>query len=810
VGSVHDHCVGPMTEWKRIPVEGGESYFYNSTTGDSQWETPADWVEPVACDPAWTEVKDADSGDVYYYNTESGESSWEKPDGFVSNESVTDATPSSQSATPWMEVADPESEGVYYYNTITQESVWEKPADFDVLQQQQQVEDQATDKEQKEAVRKSRRATIDPSLVFAESSPTTMDTEGDDAGEGGEGEEERGGGGGGEQQQSRQSRRRSLPSSSSGDDQTAKRKSLSLFRSPDSPDGEEKDHDDEAAESGHEAVDLATVDPEAPLEDYCRLLAGVTLDQFASKVVTDFRRKSVFSKAEHATVNSSAMSWSPEPLSQPLTHLSTPELVTVALTTSKNILGFTGDRVTRNKSPVELATAIVTLLLDSPQEARDEALLQLCKHLRGNPSPKSIEMGWQLLLICLAAFAPSKQLGPHLMAFCLSTAEAQQVLLKNGAGSGLYEIFRCSEKATRACVLSSSLPARIDMLANDELEALRRGTKTEVTVRLVDGRHLALPADSWTSVERLGQLVAMELSVHPVNAKCFALFESDERPGGSERRLGKHERVLDLFFLWTHHNHTNHHHNNHHHHASPASGFHFVYKVAHFLDRTARGCALIDADHAAVKLLYAQVVADVLAARYPCSENEAVLLAAVQTQELFGDLHVKPSTLTDLSSVLGGRSLHQFINHRFLGSHTDSHEQLLIRRSAVEEGIAKAYSRLKGYSPADARLAYLNLMRANKLYGAAYFRAQAAKGVGALPAEVILAITPTEVVVVQPETSHFLAEYPIETLDEWGHTAHASTLVLVSTSDERHFFKLASAAHAEEICELLDSYMRHL
>ena len=797
-----------MTEWKRIPVDGGNAYFYNSTTGDSQWDEPAGWVEATACSLAWTEVKDADSGVVYYYNTESGESSWEKPDGFVSSDSAADATPTLQSTTPWMEVADPDSGGVYYYNTATQESVWEKPADFDALQQRHKAEDQATDKE---AMRKSRRATIDPSIVFPESSPTTIDTEADDLGEdGGEGE---GGGGGGageqQQQQSRQSRRRSLPSSS---DQADRRKSLSLFRSPDSPDGEEKDHGDEAAELGHEDVDLATVDPEAPLEDYSRLLAGVTLDQFASKVVTDFRRKSLFSKAEHTTVNSSAMSWGPEPLSQPLTHLSTPELVTVALTTSKNILGFTGDRVTRNKSPVELATAIVTLLLDSPQEARDEALLQLCKHLRGNPSPKSIEMGWQLLLICLAAFAPSKQLGPHLMAFCLSTAEAQQVLLKNGAGSGLYEIFRCSEKATRACVLSSSLPARIDMLANDELEALRRGTKTEVTVRLVDGRHLALPADSWTSVERLGQLVAMELSVHPVNAKCFSLFESDERPGGSERRLGKHERVLDLFFLWSNHNHIhNLHHNNHHqHHVSPSSGFHFVYKVAHFLDRTSRGCALIDADHAAIKLLYAQVVGDVLAARYPCSENEAVLLAAVQIQELLGDLHVKPSTLTDLSSVLGGRSLHQFINHRYLGSHTDSHEQLLIRRSAVEEGIAKAYSRLKGYSPADARLAYLHLMRANKLYGAAYFRAQAAKGIGALPAEVILAITPTEVVVVQPETSHFLAEYPIETLDEWGHTAHTSTLVLVSTSDERHFFKLASAVHAEEICDLLDVYMRHL
>ncbi|XP_054831077.1 WW domain-binding protein 4 isoform X2 [Eublepharis macularius] len=74
-------------EWVRGFSSEGYMYYYNTLSGESQWEKPegfednlqdsqrlAQWVEGVSED-----------GQTYYYNTETGVSTWEKPDGFVSS-----------------------------------------------------------------------------------------------------------------------------------------------------------------------------------------------------------------------------------------------------------------------------------------------------------------------------------------------------------------------------------------------------------------------------------------------------------------------------------------------------------------------------------------------------------------------------------------------------------------------------------------------------------------------------------------------------------------------------------------------------
>ena len=85
-----------------------------------------------------------------------------------------------------------------------------------------------------------------------------------------------------------------------------------------------------------------------------------------------------------------------------------------AVACHKCLLGFCGDRKTTYP-----AAAGHHVLMTGVQgaEMRDEIFVQLCKHLTGNPDPRSTLRGWILICLCVDLFPPSVKFELYLLNF---------------------------------------------------------------------------------------------------------------------------------------------------------------------------------------------------------------------------------------------------------------------------------------------------------------------------------------------------------------------------------------------------------
>eukprot|EP00537_Pseudo-nitzschia_pungens_P011057 CAMPEP_0172385446 /NCGR_PEP_ID=MMETSP1061-20121228/3118_1 /TAXON_ID=37318 /ORGANISM="Pseudo-nitzschia pungens, Strain cf. pungens" /LENGTH=1522 /DNA_ID=CAMNT_0013114481 /DNA_START=89 /DNA_END=4660 /DNA_ORIENTATION=+ len=205
------------SDWtETVDPSSGSIYYYNSKTGETSWEKPDaaatestdavaanDETEPASQESQWVEATDPSSGNTYYYNSITGETSWDKPSVLQEEEeeeedetkekdeepsSAPDADVDADAASPtdpaveetepvvaedesspaeetsesittdpaeadadaddnadavtteiaeekepseasqWAETTDPSTGNTYYYNSVTGETSWDKPA----------------------------------------------------------------------------------------------------------------------------------------------------------------------------------------------------------------------------------------------------------------------------------------------------------------------------------------------------------------------------------------------------------------------------------------------------------------------------------------------------------------------------------------------------------------------------------------------------------------------------------------------------------------------------------------------------------
>jgi hypothetical protein len=157
--NVHHPLHNGQKQWEPIATPQGKNlYWYNWSSGESQWEKPVEltgdfnehakvlqtgtptkksaelWNILLARSStvrelgSWKEMVDNQTQEHFYYNPSTGISQWEPPKD--SDDVSEDMKTPLKERTVWEGIATPMGRNLYYYNWKTGESSWDKPAEL--------------------------------------------------------------------------------------------------------------------------------------------------------------------------------------------------------------------------------------------------------------------------------------------------------------------------------------------------------------------------------------------------------------------------------------------------------------------------------------------------------------------------------------------------------------------------------------------------------------------------------------------------------------------------------------------------------
>lgn len=507
------------------------------------------------------------------------------------------------------------------------------------------------------------------------------------------------------------------------------------------------------------------------------------------------------------------LSFNSELLKSSLTNLSSTMLINDAIVCNKSIQCFMGDRKS-NRPPLDVVGSLLSKMLNSPPELHDEIYCQLMKQTRKNPSSESVELGWQLILICLVSFPPSKQLLPFMFNYI---ATSIPIVVENAAKFVYLSL--------KLCLKSATVSIRREIPSSQEIQAVLLGELTEVNVFLIDKSTHQFYVDSFTTVRELETQICTMFNILPENRRIFSLFEINSEMN-EERVLDAEERLLDILANWSR--------------LSVLSGmteplstslhspiksvhsntgsfvvlpmFRLIFKVHYFF-----GIENYSQDLRACQLLFDQAIHDVHEILYPYSLQDAILLASLQLQATLGD-YIAGHEIIEIK----GRALYNFIAKSFIPEDVRAPNSILanplahdvaahhsVARAEIEAKIVASYRKLMGIHKQDARVMYLTYISSWKLYGATVFivnvatsnlllvpelskksgpesqqqqQQQAGNPVENEWTEIALAVGPKCLALVDVNSNNYLSVYTHDQIASWGHSFDAFVLITGSSA----------------------------
>mmetsp|Transcript_8172 Transcript_8172/g.15163 ORF Transcript_8172/g.15163 Transcript_8172/m.15163 type:complete len:939 (+) Transcript_8172:128-2944(+) len=205
----------------------------------------------------------------------------------------------------------------------------------------------------------------------------------------------------------------------------------------------------------------------------------------------------------------------------------------------KNVQGFMGDRSSA-KEPYAHAQKIVKNALLSPQSMRDEVFLQICKQVHKHPNLANCIEGWNLLIICLQSFSPSRHVELY---------SRIKGLMKSTSSREIQERGIIAQKLLKIITVT---PKREEVPLKREIEAVRKLQLVKISIfshseskGKATRSAVKIDVDAFTTVAEAEILVSRRLGIKM--SAAFGLFEANDQ---CHNLLHGSRRLLDVVSSW--------------------------------------------------------------------------------------------------------------------------------------------------------------------------------------------------------------------------------------------------------------------
>ena len=325
-----------------------------------------------------------------------------------------------------------------------------------------------------------------------------------------------------------------------------------------------------------------------------------------------------------------------------------------------------------------------------------------------------------------------------------------------------------------------------------ELKCLREGTKVPVKIQVCDGNFVTISVDPYMMVSEVTE--ELHKQFHVQYKIPFALYEAANV--NEERLLDPSERVLDVIAGWEN---------------KPLveeikvekkQEKAKVYEKAP--DKMKKGPSTepksikydkllykaklvlktsnpeLVRDHESVHLLYIQSVSDVVSERYPVTDKDLTVLAALHLQASFGDYrkdqHVPGWIRPNLKEFLPERVIRK--PGQPVGKVSDS------LAAEWEQKILSKYVKVSGFTPIEAKLNYLDYVQEWVFYGATFFLVEQ-RQFKDYPSTLSFGITTEGCLLLHPEKRSVLENYAYTDIVTWGHSDEKFIIVVGNIVQQR-------------------------